>query len=174
MITNILYLDTTAYLLLVRLQVKLRIVRFFRFISFTGDGYCFPVAMFVIYLLDESQIAASLSSCILAFGLELPLFIILKKAFKRHRPFNQITGQCPIVQPSDEFSFPSGHSAAAFLMATQISCFYPALSPLLFLWASLVGLSRVILGVHYPLDIFFGALLGIACSLLSLISLSLI
>ncbi|MCU4162975.1 phosphatase PAP2 family protein [Carboxylicivirga caseinilyticus] len=67
------------------------------------------------------------------------------------------------------FSFPSGHSVNAFLMATLMS--YLLLFTyedfrrrtffiLPFLWATLVALSRVILGVHSPTDIALGALIG--------------
>lgn len=58
-------------------------------------------------------------------------------------------------------SFPSGHTATAFAAAATLSLRYPKLRYLLFGIASLVGLSRVVLQAHYPLDIFFGAVTGI-------------
>ena len=53
-------------------------------------------------------------------------------------------------------------------MATLIAYFYIDLAPLVVIWASLIGVSRVFLGVHDPTDIAAGAALGIACSSISL------
>jgi membrane-associated phospholipid phosphatase len=51
---------------------------------------------------------------------------------------------------SDKFSMPSGHTAAAFLMATLIAQFYPDWSILAYSWACAISFSRVFLGVHFP------------------------
>jgi undecaprenyl-diphosphatase len=72
------------------------------------------------------------------------------------------------IVPSDKFSFPSGHTAAAFLFAWMIHTIYPTFSVIAFIWAALVGLSRVLQGVHYPTDIVAGAALGSSCAYLSI------
>lgn len=54
-------------------------------------------------------------------------------------------------------SFPSGHSQAAFTVATFFALYYRRYRLLLFMAASMVALSRVFLGVHYPADIVIGA-----------------
>lgn len=59
-------------------------------------------------------------------------------------------------------SFPSAHSMNIFAQAMLFSMFYPKLRIYLFLFAGLVAISRVYVGVHYPLDILFGAIIGIA------------
>ncbi|MEC8880451.1 MAG: phosphatase PAP2 family protein [Pseudomonadota bacterium] len=73
---------------------------------------------------------------------------------------------CAFIKPAGRFSFPSGHTAAAFVMATLLGIFYPVVATLALAFALLVGLSRVLLGVHYPSDIAAGALLGTSCAMI--------
>ena len=66
-------------------------------------------------------------------------------------------------QNESDASFPSGHTSTAFSMATSISFqnkkWYIVLPA--YLWATTVGYSRLYLGVHYPSDVFAGALIGV-------------
>ncbi|MEV7602173.1 phosphatase PAP2 family protein [Kitasatospora sp. NPDC089797] len=61
-------------------------------------------------------------------------------------------------------SFPSGHTASAFALATAVGTLLPAAAAPLALLACAVGYSRVHTGVHYPGDVLAGALLGSACA----------
>jgi len=63
-------------------------------------------------------------------------------------------------------SFPSGHTADAFAFAMAVSLIKRNLKLTIpvFIWASLVGYSRICLGVHFPSDVMAGALLGIFCA----------
>ena len=62
--------------------------------------------------------------------------------------------------PLDEFSFPSGHTLHAVAFWVMLSAYYPGLSWPLGIFALLVALSRVILGMHYPSDVAVGASIG--------------
>ena len=74
---------------------------------------------------------------------------------------------------SDVYSFPSGHVSRAVFISLFFSHLYPAagiLSFLLYVWASLVAISRVLLKRHYLLDVAGGAVLGfIEAGLISLL-----
>jgi undecaprenyl-diphosphatase len=63
-----------------------------------------------------------------------------------------------------ERSFPSGHAQAAFGTATYVSLVYPRLAVPAAVVAVLIGVSRIYLGVHFPIDVLAGALLGIGFS----------
>lgn len=97
-----------------------------------------------------------------AFALELTLYYLLKKNIKRPRPFRKLADIQFLIVPPDEFSFPSGHTAAGFLMATLVSAAFPALTVPALLWAFGVGFSRIYLGVHYPTDVLAGMGLGLS------------
>jgi undecaprenyl-diphosphatase len=85
----------------------------------------------------------------------------IKDLFHRIRPCNALQGVHLLVNCTDSFSFTSSHAINNFGAATIFSYFYKNVRYVLFTVASLVALSRVFAGVHYPFDIIGGALLGI-------------
>jgi len=132
-------------------------------ISKSGDGYLYPVMTLVFWLTNRQLGAMLFSSALAAFSIELPLYKLVKHIVRRVRPCD---ASCPDEPPKrvlDRFSFPSGHTAGAFLMATVVSSFFPLMSAVFFAWAFLVGLSRIYLGVHYPTDVLAGMVVGICC-----------
>jgi len=93
---------------------------------------------------------------------------VLKNGFKRNRPQAALKDFHRLVIPSDQFGFPSGHTSAAFMITTITGFFIPVLLLPLLLWATLVGFSRVVLGVHFSTDTLIGVILGVSVAVYSL------
>jgi len=86
----------------------------------------------------------------------------IKYYFRRRRPFIDIVQAVAVGRKPGSYSFPSGHSAAAFAGAWLLRRHYPKLAPLWYAIAALTGFSRIYLGVHYPGDVLSGAISGTA------------
>jgi len=85
----------------------------------------------------------------------------LKHVFQRERPFLAIPDALkPIITEPGSYSFPSGDTALAFGAAVAFGQCFPRFRPFALLLAFAVGLSRVFVGVHYPLDALGGAVVG--------------
>lgn len=89
----------------------------------------------------------------------------LKRWLLRPRPTRAIAGFTALAENPDAFSFPSGHTTAAFAVAAAFAGAGFGLGPASLALAAGIGLSRVYLGAHYPLDVAVGAVLGTACGL---------
>jgi undecaprenyl-diphosphatase len=85
---------------------------------------------------------------------------VLKRTLNRARPTSAIEGFEALADNPDAFSFPSGHTAAAFGVAVALRGEPRRVGPLSLLLATGIALSRVYLGAHYPLDVLVGGLLG--------------
>lgn len=92
---------------------------------------------------------------------------VLKRRLLRPRPSRAISGFSPLAENPDAFSFPSGHTAAAFAVAVALAGEPHGAGPAALLLACGIGLSRVYLGAHYPLDVLAGAALGAASGVLA-------
>ena len=153
--------DQRMFLALSALSERLSLHYPARYISRTGDGYLQLVLPLTLCLfLEKSRAADFFVVACAAFAIERTLYKILKNSLKRRRPPQFFPSFQSVVEASDEFSFPSGHTCAAFLLMVLCSAVFPILTIPLTLWAIAVGCSRVILGVHFPADILAGMALG--------------
>ena len=74
----------------------------------------------------------------------------------------------PLIAIPHSHSFPSGHTATAFAGATMLSFFAPRAAPAFYVLAAAIAYSRLYVGVHFPLDVVGGIVVGVATALLLL------
>ena len=132
----------------------------------------FTGVLIVLYFLVRKSIPLKtkvfvkgvLTVLILSLWITSGITFFLKNSVSFERPCTPCTENQPECNPYclEDNSFPSGHSAVIFCVSTSIFLvFRKRKFLLLFLISIAVAISRYFLGVHYPLDIFAGALIGI-------------
>lgn len=132
-----------------------------------GDGWLWYAMSLAILVFGGPDRYAALLTAGMAAGAGTLLFVALKRKAKRQRPC-AIAEHCwATLLPPDQFSFPSGHSINAFAFAVAFSLFYPGLMPGLLFCAFSIGVSRMILGMHFLSDVVVGATIGTLLALAS-------
>lgn len=143
--------------------------RLSKVISHTGDGHLYALLGLFAFVYGGVEGRTFLAVGLCAFVIELPIYWLAKNLFKRRRPEELSDLVTSFITPSDRYSLPSGHTAAAFLMATVIGHFYMEWQLFAFVWAALIASSRILLGVHFLTDVLIGVLLGVGSAQFALI-----
>ena len=142
--------------------------RFFAVISRLGDGVFWYVLMGALIAIDGLDGLAASAHLAATGVIALTLYKLLKRWTRRPRPFASDVRIRAWIAPLDEFSFPSGHTLHAVAFTVVALAHYPALTVLLIPFAACVGVSRVVLGLHYPSDVLAATIIGSALAGLSL------
>lgn len=153
-------------MLLLLQQSQSWLAQYRREISRSADGHLYVLIGAAIALVSETG-EQFRNHLLVAFAVERLSYWILKNGLRRRRPAEALPDFRSHIIASDEFSFPSGHTSAAFLFTTILVLHFGAVCLPLYLWAMAVGMSRVYLGVHFPTDTVMGAILGSGIALSS-------
>ena len=156
-----------------RLSVRLRVAEkpgmlrsIAIFFAHSGDSWFWGAALIVLWLTGSPAWKDWSVVLFLSIGLLAVIVQAVKFTVRRKRPEGQWGG---IYRFTDPHSFPSGHAARAFMLAVLVLGLGPAwLAVILCIWAPLVSLARVAMGVHYLSDVAAGAVLGVVMGLVFL------
>ncbi|WNY24457.1 hypothetical protein MmiHf6_17970 [Methanimicrococcus hongohii] len=143
---------------------------FFDFIaislSYLGTFRVGAILLSLIFLLKK-ETQPLFFILIVAVLLSTGITGILKEIIARPRPYVELglTAADMLVPTLPIGSFPSGHTTTAFTVATVAAYHFRKFAIPLFILASIAGLARLYLSVHYPSDIIAGAVVGILSAL---------
>ena len=136
------------------------------FLAHSGDSWFWGIGMILLWAYGDSEWKEWAVVQLAFISVLAALVMGIKFIVRRRRPEGEWGS---IYRNTDPHSFPSGHAARSFLIAVLASGLGPAwLAIILWVWAPLVGLARVAMGVHYLSDIIAGAALGIVIALVGL------
>ncbi len=148
-------------------RVDGQLISFMRIITFFGSTYFLLPAyvMLVAWLFFKHQKREAINIIIIAVSSEVVLFA-LKATYQRIRP------DLPILRSLKTYSFPSGHALSSFIFCSILAylvwesglrrAYKGIIISLLLVLSVLVGISRIILRMHYATDVIAGFCLGIA------------
>lgn len=128
-----------------------------------GGVWC-SIGAAIIPLAAHGALAVAARQAVATLACSHIVVQLIKRTVGRRRPSNGV-GCTALIHEPDQFSFPSGHSAAAMSVAIVYAFAFPATAAVLIPLAVVVGVSRVCLGVHYPGDVFIGQLIAVLTAL---------
>jgi len=132
--------------------------RIFSFFAHSGDSWFWLAGLGLIWLFGKTEWHNKAAFIGVVLVIESALVLVLKFAVRRRRPEGEWGA---IYRNTDPHSFPSGHASRAALLAVLALGLGPAwFGWLLLIWAPLVSLARVTMGVHYLSDVLAGFVLG--------------
>jgi undecaprenyl-diphosphatase len=132
-------------------------------LAHSGDSWFWLLGLILIWIFGPDSWQAMPQTLIVAVLLAALFVMAIKFSVRRSRPEGSWGS---IYRNTDPHSFPSGHAVRAALLAVMAVAFLPTwLVVILMIWAPLVSLARVAMGVHYLSDVLVGMALGAALGL---------
>lgn len=134
-----------------------------------SDNWIIPMVIIWLSLIifggKKGRIAAILLLFLITLSDQLTSSVI-KPLVGRVRPCFALANARLIIHQSHSNSFPSSHAANMFAAAALFSVYYSRYKWIFIFLAVLVAYSRIYVGVHYPIDVLVGAILGILCTII--------
>ena len=135
------------------------------FTTLGNAGLLWIVLSLLMLFFPKTRRAGFLALLALLFGL-LVTNLTLKPWAARPRPWLSVEGLIPLLHPADPYSFPSGHTTAAFAAGGVWCRALPRrwMRIAAILQAAVMAFSRLYVGVHFPTDVLTGLCVGLAGS----------
>lgn len=133
-------------------------------ITALGNAGILWIILTLIFLISKKY---RKTGVVMAIALVLDLIfcnMLIKPLVARQRPFHINPDIILMIDPPGDHSFPSGHTAASFAAVGAMFFMKYRHWKIFGVLAILIAFSRMYLYVHFPTDIIFGALLGLACA----------
>lgn len=145
------------------------------FITFLGENGIVPILTCVLLLLIKKYRYTGITASLSLLMEFIAVNIVIKPAVHRIRPYMVVQGLECITRLAHDYSFPSGHTGSCFAVATVIWLKMPHRYGIpAVIAATLVGFSRLYLGVHFPTDVLAGMLIGIVTGIIAVKSMKLV
>ena len=157
-------LDTSTFFLLNNFTGSIPLTDTLILFFATYVAYLLPILLLVLLFRTRSSLKEKFTmvSVVLLSALIARLGVteIIRLFYHRPRPF--LTYQVHQLIPENSYSFPSGHATFFFALSATIYMYNKKWGITFFIAATLMGIARVMAGVHYPSDIIGGMVIGIA------------
>lgn len=137
-----------------------KVQKTFVLISRLGDGGAWYSLLLLLPLVYREAGLTTAVGMVKVGLVNFALYKIIKKFSARHRPCAVSANITLGTAPLDQYSFPSGHTMHAVAFSMVVTAHHPELAVLLIPFSTLIAMSRVILGLHFPTDVIAGGLIG--------------
>jgi len=128
------------------------------FFGHSGDSWFWLLGLLILWLLGDESWKGRALLMIVAILVLATIVMTLKFTIRRKRPEGKL-GQ--VYRKTDPHSFPSGHAARTLMLGVLALILGPPwFGILLIIWGPLVGIARVMMGVHYLSDVVVGWVIG--------------
>lgn len=136
-----------------------------KFMVFSAEwlGYILILGVLLCFFKNRNKYKEMLLVSFVSAIVSRFVFVYIIRFFYYHpRPYLVLQNINWLIKKETESSFPSGHAAFYFSLATGVYLYNKKVGYVYFVLAGLMGFARIFVGVHWPLDILTGAALGIA------------
>jgi undecaprenyl-diphosphatase len=128
------------------------------FLAHTGDSWFWLAGLFLVWFFSKGEWHNRAAMIIVGIAVEIVIIFTMKFTIRRRRPEGEWGA---FYRFTDPHSFPSGHAARAGFLATMAIGLGPVwFMIILIIWAPIMSLARVSMGVHFFVDILAGLVIG--------------
>jgi membrane-associated phospholipid phosphatase len=129
------------------------------FFAHSGDSWFWLAGLGLIWLFSQPEWHRRAAILAVSIVIQAVFVLSIKFTIRRARPAGEWGA---IYRKTDPHSFPSGHATRAFMLAFMALALGPVwFGIIVLIWAPMVSLARVYVGLHYLSDVVAGAFLGI-------------